>query len=202
MRKTTDLFKTLSDPSRLRILKMLQVRDLCVCEITAALSLSAPTVSKHLHILRNADLIWDRKDGKWVNYGLNKQAADPLLTNIQRLIKEINEDDPVFRKDRDIITSTSREIICGINPGKESRMAKILILCTGEKWDYVITVCDHARETCPVFSGDVGQQLHIGFEDPAEATGSEEEVLEIFRLIRDEIKRDFFRFYTNYLKQN
>jgi arsenate reductase len=58
-------------------------------------------------------------------------------------------------------------------------------------FDYVITVCDNARETCPVFLGDMKEQLHIGFEDPAQVTGTDEQVLEIFRKVRDEIKRDF-----------
>jgi arsenate reductase len=56
-----------------------------------------------------------------------------------------------------------------------------------EEFDYVITVCDHAKENCPVFLGRVKQQLHIGFDDPAEATGSEEEIYAEFRRIRDEI---------------
>ena len=57
----------------------------------------------------------------------------------------------------------------------------------GESFDYVITVCGHAKENCPVFLGEVKQHLHIGFEDPAEVTGTEEEILEEFRRIRDEI---------------
>jgi len=64
-----------------------------------------------------------------------------------------------------------------------------------ERFDYVITVCDNARENCPVFFGRVGETIHIGFEDPAEATGTEEEVMNEFRRIRDEIKKDFFKFY-------
>lgn len=55
-------------------------------------------------------------------------------------------------------------------------------------FDYVITVCGHARENCPVFLGEVKKQLHIGFDDPAEATGTEEEIYAEFRRIRDEIK--------------
>lgn len=69
-----------------------------------------------------------------------------------------------------------------------------------DPFDYVITVCDNAKESCPVFMGKVGKQLHIGFEDPADATGTEEEVLAVFRKIRDEIKRDFFEFYTQEIK--
>lgn len=66
-----------------------------------------------------------------------------------------------------------------------------------ESFDYVITVCDNAKETCPLFIGKVGKQLHIGFEDPAEATGTEEEILAVFRKVRDEIKNDFWKFLQN-----
>jgi protein tyrosine phosphatase len=71
-----------------------------------------------------------------------------------------------------------------------------------QSFDYVITVCDNAKETCPVFIGKVGKQLHIGFEDPAEAKGTEEEILSIFRKVRDEIKRDFYKFYLEELKNS
>lgn len=66
-------------------------------------------------------------------------------------------------------------------------------------FDYVITVCDHARETCPVFTGKVVHRLHIGFDDPAEATGTEEEVLSVFRRVRDEIHEHFHQFYHDRL---
>ncbi len=68
-----------------------------------------------------------------------------------------------------------------------------------KSFDYVITVCDNAKETCPVFLGKVGKQLHIGFEDPAEAFGTEEEILSVFRKIRDEIKSEFYKFYQENL---
>ena len=57
-----------------------------------------------------------------------------------------------------------------------------------DTFDFVITVCGHAKENCPVFQGEVKKHLHIGFEDPAAATGTEEEILEVFRRIRDEIR--------------
>jgi arsenate reductase (thioredoxin) len=66
---------------------------------------------------------------------------------------------------------------------------------TGESFDYVITVCDNAKEVCPVFTGNVKHRLHIGFDDPADATGSKEEKLAVYRRVRDEIKRDFDNFY-------
>ena len=69
-----------------------------------------------------------------------------------------------------------------------------------QEWDFVITVCDNAKETCPVFLGKVKKQLHIGFEDPAETTGTEKEIIAVFRRVRDEIKRDFYDFYVKNIK--
>ena len=66
-----------------------------------------------------------------------------------------------------------------------------------ETFDYVITVCDHARETCPIFSGQVNHRLHMGFDDPAEAIGTEAEILAVFRRVRDEIQVKFYEFYTH-----
>ncbi|MCH7938657.1 MAG: arsenate reductase ArsC [Candidatus Marinimicrobia bacterium] len=63
-----------------------------------------------------------------------------------------------------------------------------------QTFDYVITVCDHANETCPQFTGQVKQRLHMGFDDPAEAFGTDAEVLAVFRRVRDEIWKAFERF--------
>ncbi|MBC8314352.1 MAG: arsenate reductase ArsC [Bacteroidales bacterium] len=65
----------------------------------------------------------------------------------------------------------------------------------GNSFDYVITVCDHARESCPVFIGEIKNKLHIGFQDPATARGSEAEILPVYRKIRDEINEAFTKFY-------
>ena len=64
----------------------------------------------------------------------------------------------------------------------------------GEEWDFVITVCGGANESCPVFTGKVGKRMHIGFDDPASATGTDEEIMEVFRLVRDEIKKEMQKF--------
>jgi arsenate reductase (thioredoxin) len=69
-----------------------------------------------------------------------------------------------------------------------------------DQWDYVITVCDDANETCPVFLGVVKQRLHIGFEDPSYATGTEEFRWSEFRRVRDEIKEKFYQFYSENIK--
>lgn len=71
----------------------------------------------------------------------------------------------------------------------------------GIDFDYVVTVCGGAQESCPTFSGKVKQNLHIGFDDPADAVGSQEFILSEFRRIRDEIKRDFTAFYSKEIKK-
>ena len=68
-----------------------------------------------------------------------------------------------------------------------------------EGFDFVITVCDNAKESCPFFAGAVKHRLHIGFEDPAEATGTDEEITDEFRRIRDEIIREFKTFHQRYI---
>ena len=65
-----------------------------------------------------------------------------------------------------------------------------------EPWDYVITVCGGANETCPTFVGNVGHRLHIGFDDPSDATGSHDHVMSEFRRVRDEIRLAFAAFCT------
>jgi arsenate reductase len=70
-----------------------------------------------------------------------------------------------------------------------------------DQWDYVITVCDIANETCPVFLGKVKHRLHIGFEDPTHVTGTDEFIWSEFRRVRDEIRRGFYKFYTENIKK-
>jgi DNA-binding transcriptional ArsR family regulator len=70
------LAKALSDPTRVRILRMLQAGELCVCYLTAGLSLSQSSTSKHLAVLRNAGLVADRRDGQWVYYRLETEAIN------------------------------------------------------------------------------------------------------------------------------
>ena len=69
-----------------------------------------------------------------------------------------------------------------------------------DEWDYVITVCDNAKETCPVFFGKVKHRLHMGFEDPSHATGTNEYILSEFRRVRDEINKSFYTLYTTQIK--
>ena len=70
----------------------------------------------------------------------------------------------------------------------------------GEEWDYVITVCGGANENCPAFIGKVKHRLHIGFDDPSHAVGTEEFIWSEFIRVRDEIKDGFYKFYEGNLK--
>lgn len=70
----------------------------------------------------------------------------------------------------------------------------------GEAWDYVVTVCGGANESCPAFIGDVKHRIHIGFDDPSHATGTEEFVWSEFQRVRDQIKEGFFKLYTEQIK--
>jgi arsenate reductase len=70
-----------------------------------------------------------------------------------------------------------------------------------QAFDFVITVCGHAQENCPIFLGNVKQRLHMGYDDPAEATGSQEEIYAEFRRIRDEIREGFYDFYLKRIKR-
>lgn len=69
-----------------------------------------------------------------------------------------------------------------------------------EYFDYLITVCDNAKENCPVFKGKVINYLHFGFEDPANASGSINEILKVYRKVRDQIREKFLKFYLENLK--
>ncbi len=90
-----------------------------------------------------------------------------------------------------------KEIGIDISNGISEDVDKYL----SQSFDYVITVCDNAKETCPVFMGNVKHRLHIGFDDPADAIGTEEEVMPVYRRVRDEIKKDFYEFYKKELKE-
>jgi len=70
----------------------------------------------------------------------------------------------------------------------------------GREWDYVITVCGGANEACPAFMGKVKHRMHIGFDDPSHATGTEEFIWSEFIRVRDEIKKEFYKFYVEQIK--
>ncbi len=112
LKENTKLFKALSDPNRLRILKMLQTKSLCVCEITDVLNLATSTVSKHLSILRDTGFIVEEKDGKWVNYMINQKPFDQRISSVLSTLDFWISDDNLIISDKQKIQKVDRNEVC------------------------------------------------------------------------------------------
>jgi len=94
--KHHELFKGLGDPTRLRTVALLLVRELCVCDLMAVLRLPQSTVSRHMIRLKGAGLVQDRREGKWVHYRLK---SNPIVSDLRRFLKSHVTDAEQFRKD-------------------------------------------------------------------------------------------------------
>jgi ArsR family transcriptional regulator len=112
MKPFIKVMKALSDPNRVKIIKMLQQRVLCVCELKAALNLAQPTVSKHLKLLEEAGLVESHKDGLWVNYRLTNGNTSPyaatILGNLRHWLNEDSQITGLIKK----LPSIHRENAC------------------------------------------------------------------------------------------
>ncbi|MEX2261199.1 MAG: arsenate reductase ArsC [Bryobacteraceae bacterium] len=89
-----------------------------------------------------------------------------------------------------------QEVGIDISNGEPKSVERFL----DRRFDYVFTVCDDADHNCPHFRGTVGKRVHMGFVDPARATGSEEEILGAFRRVRDEIRTQFMEYYQKEIR--
>jgi ArsR family transcriptional regulator len=92
------VMKALSDPNRVKMIKMLQFRPFCVCEIKEALNIAQSTASKHLKILEDAGLVTGVKDGLWVNYSLDGGNGSPYSAHINEILKHWLDDEPEIRE--------------------------------------------------------------------------------------------------------
>ena len=101
LRAYEDVMKAVADPTRVRILKILEGGELCVCQVIAILALGQSTMSKHLFLLRAAGLIKDRRDRKWVHYSLDRGSDSPYAARMLRNLRSWLNDDPVIAKDRE-----------------------------------------------------------------------------------------------------
>jgi ArsR family transcriptional regulator len=101
LRNYESVLKAAADPTRVRILKILEDGEMCVCQVIAILSLGQSTVSKHLFLLRAAGLIKDRRDRKWVYYSLDRGNDSPYAARLRRNLRGWLNDDPVVAKDRE-----------------------------------------------------------------------------------------------------
>lgn len=114
MKDKTKLFKALSDFNRLRILKALQAKILCVCEIRGLLNLANSTVSQHLKILKQAGFIVESKSGKWVNYLINPNPPDQRISTILSSLDFWIDDEDTIIEDKKKIQVLRRYEICKI----------------------------------------------------------------------------------------
>jgi ArsR family transcriptional regulator len=121
MRNTLLVLKALADRNRLRIIKMLQRKPMCVCEITAVLGISQPSVSRHLRVLRDAGLVRDRRGGPWIDYEPAFDTDNPTAAELLALLGNLMEDDPQMRADREAAEKAIRtELLCS-GEEKENR---------------------------------------------------------------------------------
>lgn len=111
-----------------------------------------------------------------------------------------------------IVCSAGTQVAGKLNDGAVKAMAEVGIdishhtsdsveMYLGQDWDYVITVCGGANETCPMFTGKVKNRLHIGFDDPSHTVGTPAFIESEFRRVRDEIKSRFYKFYIDATKE-
>ena len=98
LKEIVKVFKAIGDETRIRLLKLLQQRELCVCELMQALDMTQSRVSRNLGILKNAGLVEDRRDGLWVHYSLNDEAK-PYVKELLEILKDSCNDDKIVAKD-------------------------------------------------------------------------------------------------------
>jgi ArsR family transcriptional regulator len=113
MREFLKVMKALSDPNRVKIIKLLQRKVMCVCEIKEALGLAQSSASKHLKILEEAGLIAFSKEGLWVNYRLAQGAQSPYAANLLGSLRHWLEEDPEVGTLVARLPEIRRETICG-----------------------------------------------------------------------------------------
>lgn len=112
MKDFVKVMKALSDPNRVKILKMLQHRSLCVCEMQAALGIAQPTVSNHLKVLEDAGLVSYRKSGLWVNYTVSDGSTSPYAATLLGNLRHWLQDDPEMARILKDLPEIDREFIC------------------------------------------------------------------------------------------
>ena len=121
------------------------------------------------------------------------QMAEGFLKSFDKNLEVNSAGTKPAEKVNPFAVKAMKEVGIDISNGIPENVDKYI----NQSFDYVITVCDNAKETCPVFMGNVKHRLHIGFDDPADAVGTEDEVMPVYRRVRDEIEKEFFIFYKN-----
>ncbi len=121
MKKFTKVMKALSDPTRVKILKMLQRKQMCVCEIQTALGIAQSTASKHLKILEEAGLATYKKAGLWVNYTLADGSDSPYASSMLGNLRHWLEDEAEIAELTGRLPEIRREYICRTQPARTQK---------------------------------------------------------------------------------
>jgi len=112
MRELVKVLKAVADKNRLRIFKMLQHKKMCVCELSAALGISMPSVSRHLSMMKDAGLIEDERDGMWTNYMLCRETINKYAPVLKAQLQEWINDDEDIKKMLKKTETLKREELC------------------------------------------------------------------------------------------
>ena len=112
MRDIIKVFKALSDPARIRIIKLLEKKSMCVCELTKVLNARQPNVSRHLGILKDAGLVNCVKEGLWINYELSKDKYNKNAPGVLKLISNMLNDEQRIVEDIKVAQRIKREEVC------------------------------------------------------------------------------------------
>src|SRR4030066_1081977 len=114
LKKITKVLKALADENRIRILYLLREKNgLCVCEIREIIGLSQPTISSHLKVLENNELVTFNKNGKWVNYSMNPDLNIKMRQMLESIFSMMKTDNEV-KEDRNRVYKVNRKKLCGV----------------------------------------------------------------------------------------
>ena len=112
MKDFIQVMKAVSDPNRVKVLKMLQNKSMCVCEMQAALQIAQPSVSKHLKLLEDSGLVGSKKDGLWVNYYLTDGSSNPYAAVVLGNLRHWLENNPEVSELVKRLPEIRREEVC------------------------------------------------------------------------------------------
>jgi ArsR family transcriptional regulator len=121
LRELEAALKAAGDPTRTRILKLLEGGPLCVCQVQAVLGLAPSTVSKHLTLLRTAGLVTDRRDGRWIHYALTAEGRNPYARAVLALLRGPLDREPRILEDRRRLRGVKAvpvETLCALPPSE------------------------------------------------------------------------------------
>ncbi len=130
MRELEQALKAAADPTRTRILKLLERRGLCVCQVQATLALAPSTISRHLAILRSAGLVEDRRAGKWVEYRLTEDDGHPHARAVLALLRDaLARDERILADRRRLreVLAIPMDRLCALPAARVPRPARVAV---------------------------------------------------------------------------